>query len=118
MSVSLCPSCGAKMRRSRRTRLERLLYAAAYRCEACNLRVRESFLSRFRTARFVSCPKCGGHDVTALSKRDRIDGFNRHPLRLFQGMLGARLYHCSLCRLQFYDLRSRGHTQSGPVSAT
>jgi hypothetical protein len=42
-------------------------------------------------------------------KRDAVDTMNRNPFRTFQQFLGARLYHCEACRLQFYDLR-------GPVA--
>jgi len=95
------------MRRSRRVGLERVLYAAAYRCEGCRFRVRVSVLDRLRAARFASCPKCSGQDLTILKKRDRVDRWNRNPLRIAQRFLGASLYHCWSCRLQFYDLRYR-----------
>lgn len=98
------------MRRSRRAWPERLWFTAAYRCENCKLRFRISFLAKWRERRFASCPKCGGFELTILSKRDRVDAFDRNPLRLAQGMLGATLYYCWLCRFQFYDIRSRKPT--------
>jgi hypothetical protein len=62
----------------------------------------------------ANCPRCANLDLTILKKRDRIDKLNRNPLRLMQRALGARLYHCWRCRLQFYDLRRPAHfTKSG-----
>jgi hypothetical protein len=61
----------------------------------------------WRQLRFASCPRCRGFDLTRLSKPDRVDSFDRNPVRLAQRMFGARLYHCWLCRVQFYDLRPR-----------
>jgi len=95
------------MRRSRRVGRERLFYSAAYRCEKCPYRSRVSRLEDMRNLRHAGCPNCGQHDLTVLSKRDRVDRWNRNPLRLVQRLFGARLYHCWLCRLQFYDLRGR-----------
>ena len=93
------------MRRSRRTFSERLLYVGAYRCERCRQRVRASYLDALKEAKYAACPKCGWCDLMVRSRRDRIDKMNRNPLRLLQRLLGARLYHCAHCRLQFYDSR-------------
>lgn len=93
------------MRRSHRSWWERLICAAAYRCERCQQRMRISYLAVAREARHANCPKCGWNDLTVRSRPDRIDKINRNPLRLLQCLLGARLYHCSHCRLQFYDVR-------------
>lgn len=107
MDPWFCRSCGGNLRRSRRSGLERLLYSAAYRCEKCKLRVRVSHVEHISDARFVSCPKCNRTDLKILTRRDRVDRFSRNPLRLIQGFLGAKLYHCWSCRLQFYDFRKR-----------
>lgn len=101
------------MRRSRRALVERLRYAAAYRCEQCKRRVRASYWDILRNARYATCPKCGWYDLTIQSRRDRIDKMNRNPLRHLQRLLGARLYHCGHCRLQFYDLRRLRFRQRG-----
>ena len=93
------------MRRSRRTMLERLLYAGAFRCERCQQRVRASYLDSLSEARYAACPKCGWHDLVVRRTRDRIDKMSLNPLRALQRLLGGRLYHCAHCRLQFYDLR-------------
>jgi hypothetical protein len=45
--------------------------------------------------------------LTILAKRDRVDAMNHNIFRHFQRFLGASLYHCWRCRVQFYDLRSR-----------
>jgi hypothetical protein len=57
-------------------------------------------------SRYAACPRCAGHELEILKKRDHIDKMNKNPLRLVQQYLGARLYYCWGCRLQFYDLRS------------
>ncbi len=51
------------------------------------------------------CPLCGTYRLRALAERDRIDKMHRNPLNVVQGMLGAKLYHCRYCRIQFYDRR-------------
>lgn len=92
------------MRRTHRTSQERLLFRAAFRCRSCDERI----LMRRRLplpSRHAACPRCAGRELEILKKRDRIDKMNRNPLRLIQRFLGARLYYCWACRLQFYDLR-------------
>ncbi len=101
------------MRRSRRVGFERLRYAAAYRCEICKDRVCVSHWQHWCAKKYVSCPNCGERDLTVLARRDKVDRMNRSPFRLLQHLLGARLYHCRHCRLQFYDLRGlRASAQS------
>jgi hypothetical protein len=41
-----------------------------------------------------------------MRKRDPIENFQRGFVRVIQRWLGARLYYCDRCRLQFYDMRS------------
>lgn len=92
------------MRRSHRGLWERVVYRAAYRCRSCAERI----LVRRRVplpSRYTNCPRCASRALTILEKRDYIDKLNRNPLRLVQRYLGARLYYCWRCRLQYYDLR-------------
>lgn len=100
-----CAACGGSIRRSRRTLSERLFWVAAYRCERCAHRVRASYLDAIKEAKYAACPKCGWYDLIVRSKRDYIDKMNRNPLRWLQRLIGAHLYHCTHCRLQFYDAR-------------
>lgn len=74
-------------------------------------RERSSLWSSILAFRFVRCPRCTSRDLRIRQKRDRVDGFSKHPVRLLQGLFGARLYYCWQCRLQFYDIRrrARGH---------
>jgi len=107
MSGRICQDCGRVMRRSRRRVLEHLFHAAAFRCEQCGARQKISHWKKLKNAKYAQCPRCGRRDLRVLTKRDRIDFFYRSIFRRFQALLGARLYHCWSCRLQFYDVRRR-----------
>src|SRR5579862_8711750 len=65
---------------------------------------------------YVTCPECASGRVKRLTKRDRIDRLSQVPWSALQRFLGGRLYHCSRCRLQFYDCRRQAH-RSAAVSA-
>lgn len=56
--------------------------------------------------RTVRCPSCGGDRLRLRSKPDRIDRVYQTPSgrvkRLFARDM--QLYHCYVCRLQFYDV--------------
>lgn len=73
---------------------------------------------------YVTCPECATADVRQLNRLDQVDRLARVPFSAIQRCLGGRLYHCSRCRLQFYDCRKKcpsvcnrpgesGHTVSG-----
>ena len=55
----------------------------------------------------VACPECGNTRVRRLPRRDRIDRLSDVPWSVIQRHLGGKLYHCALCRLQFYDCRKQ-----------
>jgi len=50
-----------------------------------------------------------------MRKRDPIERLYRGPFDPLLRVLGANLYHCRACRLQFYDLRgaASGNGASG-----
>jgi hypothetical protein len=53
------------------------------------------------------CPRCGNADLHKLGERDGIDEMYSNPISRLQHFLGAPLYWCQFCRLQFYDFRPR-----------
>jgi hypothetical protein len=55
----------------------------------------------------VACPECGTTRVRRLARRDRIERLADVPWSTIQRHLGGKLYHCALCRLQFYDCRKQ-----------
>ncbi len=70
-----------------------------------------------RESRFslhVCCPRCGRTDLRKRRERDYVDPMMYNPLRYGQRLLGAALWHCEYCRIQFYDVRSR---KKDPVPA-
>jgi hypothetical protein len=102
-----CPACGSQTRRRPRTSwLERLFYLAVYQCTSCAYYERVPRMTAELPSRHVRCPECSTPKLRILDRIDKIDRLSRNPFRYVQGMFGARLYHCSLCRLQFHDLRS------------
>jgi len=56
--------------------------------------------------RIVRCPSCGSERLQLRSERDPIDRLYQTPSdrvrRLF--VADMQLYHCRVCRLQFYDV--------------
>jgi hypothetical protein len=51
------------------------------------------------------CPNCRTQQLARRWKRDHIDRLSHSPWSMLQRVLGAQLYHCRSCRLQFYDWR-------------
>jgi hypothetical protein len=115
-----CPKCkSSNVHREHRTATDRWKYAAVFECYDCNHRVGISYLSQplrlavpqlFRwpwITLHVRCPHCGETELKVMRSRDEVEDYRRGPLRFAQRLLGAKLYYCWLCRLQFYDLRPR-----------
>jgi len=100
-----CEQCNKEVVRVARGAWERLLYSAVYWCPECE---RKTAIPRYPHL-FISlrrrCPRCAGHKLERLRRRDRIDPLYHNPISLVQALFGARLWWCPLCRLQFYDLR-------------
>jgi hypothetical protein len=113
-NVLKCPGCASKMVRAHRRLLEKAVYSDAFVCSRCKLRLGWyhpflfSLLKQFRFvfSCYARCVRCGKQEsVSRLEKRDYIDSVSKHPLALFQRLLGAPINRCSPCRLQFYDWR-------------
>ena len=99
-----CIQCGGRLKRVHRSYLQRLGFVAIYLCPECQ---HEESVPRF-TYRFgdqCRCPRCGTSRLTKLRERDHIDKMERGLWNLAARVCGGRLYHCSFCRLQFYDRR-------------
>jgi DNA-directed RNA polymerase subunit RPC12/RpoP len=113
-----CFHCHGPLLRVKRRFLGKLVYDSSYRCMDCGARVHfpKNWLNLFSL--YVCCPRCGAPDVKKRRKRDGIDRMYRNPISWGQWMLGAPLYHCHDCRLQFYDLRPRERSQRSSSGAS
>jgi DNA-directed RNA polymerase subunit RPC12/RpoP len=102
-----CRVCGGPIVRKPRNFAYRILDRALYKCEQCDARIhrRRALFTIFN--RYCECPKCGGHDLTRLQSKDRIDAITQNPFRRLLKLAGAPLYHCTFCRYQFRDWRKR-----------
>ena len=105
------------MRRSKRSWWERLWFRFAFRCVECGSREHITWLATQKITRYARCPECESPYLRHLRKRDRVDRFNKNPFRLIQSLTNANLYHCSCCRLQFYDVRPLFNAESELVEA-
>jgi predicted Zn finger-like uncharacterized protein len=105
--VPSCATCGHETVRTRRNSFQKLYTLAIFKCPKCDDRfyLRRKFLGIF--GRYVQCPKCGTMNLSKFKNIDRIDRVNKNPFRLALSIVGAPLYHCTFCRLQFWDWRSR-----------
>jgi DNA-directed RNA polymerase subunit RPC12/RpoP len=104
MRASVCSHCGGRLKRVHRTPLQKLVYAGVYQCSGCGA---EAFDTRFIYHRgpTAECPHCGTATLSKLPRRDRIDAMRKGVWNLIQRAGGGQLFHCNLCRLQFYDRR-------------
>jgi hypothetical protein len=100
-----CVSCGGVLLRVRRTFAQRFIYQAVLECKECGQR--EGLWYLFLLGRNTHCPRCWNVRLQKLSSVDHIDAMYTNPVSYFQKWFGAHLYCCSICRLQFYDLRER-----------
>jgi hypothetical protein len=114
----VCQQCGSYMHRvQRRGWSERIRYQATFCCTRCEAEARRPQSWMLFVVPQACCPLCGSQRLTPLESRDRIDRMYRNPLSYLQRFLGAPLYHCFGCRLQFYDLRPLPHSVvASPVS--
>jgi transposase-like protein len=95
------------------------VYRSVYACDACGAHEahRHKLVRRYLSIH-CRCPRCWSEHLEVFGKRDRIEGFHKSFLRRMQSWLGAPLYYCAGCRLQFYDARPRrrrdsvGHKQA------
>ncbi len=116
--MPVCRSCGGRTHRIHRKMSERFRYAAAFRCSQCDSLQYEDQWYLFLLGKTSRCPNCGSYRVRKLRAVDKIDRMYKNPLSYWQKFLGAELFWCPGCRLQYYDLRKRGASVSGePASA-
>jgi hypothetical protein len=102
----ICQQCGSHMHRvPRRGWSERIRYQATFRCSRCEAEATRPRSWMLFVVPQACCPLCGSQRLTPLESRDRIDRMYRNPISYLQRFLGAPLYHCFRCRLQFYDRR-------------
>jgi predicted nucleic acid-binding Zn ribbon protein len=106
--MTQCPTCGQRLHRRHRKRLEKLFYTDIYLCRKCGgtFKVRR-LLPHLnpRLAPYTHCVRCGTFDVHRVVKRDRIDPVSNSPSTWVHRFTGAPLYKCIACRLQYYDWR-------------
>ena len=101
-----CMVCGETLHRVRRSWWQKLWYRSVYKCASCGAvePTRREF-DAFRISTSCHCPRCGRTELKTMRKRDPIENYQRGLSRVIQKWLGAKLYYCDRCRLQFYDLR-------------
>jgi hypothetical protein len=97
--------------RTRRTRLQKLVYSGTFGCTLCEHRVKYlhpfiDYTLTFVFSRHTRCIRCGTPNVIRLAKRDRIDSMSKSLASLLQRLTGAPLVKCPGCRLQYYDWRA------------
>ena len=102
------------MLQTHRSPLQRLTYKRLYRCPACATHMARprawlgalaSLTLPFAFTLQTRCVKCRSPRVRRLIRRDRVDTVAWHPLSLLLRLLGAPLYRCDGCRVQYYDWR-------------
>jgi DNA-directed RNA polymerase subunit RPC12/RpoP len=102
-----CPFCGKETVRVKRSFFQKFYILAVFKCLECDRRshLHRRFSGVFH--RYAECPQCGTRHLSKLRSVDKIDRLNRNPLRLLLAIVRAPLYHCTFCRLQFWDCRPR-----------
>lgn len=117
--MRVCPDCGDRLQRIRRSPMQKLAYADVFRCQACARRIARphaTFVSNadFVFSRYTRCIRCGTRDVHRLTKRDGIDPMSRNLLSVFFRLMRAPIHRCRGCRLQYCDWRPLAPKGSGP----
>lgn len=64
-------------------------------------------LSPYITGSVAQCPRCGTVALKRLTAPDRVDRFAGTVWSALERLRGGSLYHCTFCRIQFYDTRAR-----------
>jgi len=99
-----CRQCGGRLQRAHRSYLQRIGYLAIFACPVCRS-VETVPRFSYRLGDACRCPRCGTSKLSKLKERDQIDGMEIGLWNLAARLWGGQLYHCGLCRLQFYDRR-------------
>jgi hypothetical protein len=102
-----CSQCGGRLRRVHRTLFERFRYSAIYYCKECDSEEYVPRILQYRLGPFARCPRCGTYRLSKLKERDRIDKMHTGLMNLIRKLGGGKLFHCRVCRIQFYDRRAR-----------
>jgi hypothetical protein len=112
-----CRECGAALRRTHRTALQKVIFRETFKCPRCLRRDKLLYLilegpSRwfqsarsFYLSRYTSCIRCGNVDVRRVAKLDLVGSQSKHVWSLLFRLAGAPLNKCDACRLQYYDWR-------------
>ncbi len=93
------------MKRIHRSIVQRMAYLAVYECRQCHDQTtvpRRVFLHFGPSSR---CPRCGTFRLNKLRTPDRIDPMRSGLLNWLERLAGGSRYHCSFCRIQFFDRR-------------
>ena len=94
------------MNRVHRTLLQKCLYRKLYQCRGCGSIHRQQRTLLLWFGGSAKCPLCGGQRVTRAIKREPGLVLYWNPINLVQALIGAKLFTCSRCGLQFYDRRA------------
>ena len=101
-----CPTCHLQtVERIHRNGWEKWAYRRMYKCRRCGRREFVPYAVAFWFGGGAKCPHCGNAHVS-LEQRDRNFRLSKNPLLLVQRIIGAKLYQCGECRMQFYDRRN------------
>jgi len=106
------------MERVHRTRLQKCLYQKLYQCRRCGSIDRRQRTLLLWFGGSAKCPLCGDQRVTRAIKRKPGLVLYWNPINLAQALIGAKLYTCSRCGLQFYDRRAAADDPAANHRAT
>jgi len=108
--MAQCPNCERHLSRFHRSRLQKLIYAEILRCGKCgfvsrrlHLFLRVAVMSH--VSAYTRCVRCGTPHVVRAKKRDRMESLSNGLWSRVHQILGAPIYRCIGCRLQYYDWR-------------
>src|ERR1700730_16081801 len=103
--MRFCSTCQVQtVERVHRNGWEKWVYRKMYKCRRCGRRESVPRSFAFWFGGDAKCPACG-NDQVSLEQRDHTLRLSKTPLLLTQRIIGAKLYQCGACRLQFYDRR-------------
>ena len=104
--MHFCPNCQVQtVERVHRQGWERWAYRKMYKCRRCGRRESVPRSVAFWFGGGAKCPQCGNAHVS-LEHRDHALRLSKNPLLLAQRIIGAKLYQCGECHIQFYDRRN------------
>lgn len=104
------------MTRVPRKGAQKFVYSSVYRCRQCQKTFGRRRGASLKVHAHAVCPNCGTERLKVLRRRDHIEKVYKGPFSILQGILGARLYHCVYCRLQFHDFRKLAKPDNGAAA--